>query len=47
MHRFLMDLMRKFELCFAFTDDDTHYLIAELLDKQEPKKPQILNVLNA
>ena len=38
MHRFLMDLMRKFELCFTFTDDDTHYLITELLDKQEPKE---------
>ena len=38
MHRFLMDLMRKFELCFTFTDDDTHYLIAELLGKQEPKE---------
>ncbi len=37
MHRFLLDLMRKFELCFTFTDDDTHYLIPELLDKQEPK----------
>lgn len=36
MHRFLFDLMRKFELCFSFPDDDTHYLIPELLDKQEP-----------
>ena len=49
MHRFLMDLMRKFELCFTFTDDDTHYLIPELLDKQEPKEaadfelPECLN----
>ncbi len=40
MHRFLMDLMRKFELCFTFTDDDTHYLITELLDKQEPKEAE-------
>ena len=38
MHRFLMDLMKKFELCFTFTDDDTHYLIPELLDKQEPEE---------
>ena len=36
MHRFLIDLMRKFELCFSFPDDDCHFLIPELLDKQEP-----------
>lgn len=36
MHRFLFDLMKKFELCFSFPDDDVHYLIPELLDKQEP-----------
>ena len=36
MHRFLMDLMKKFELCFSFPDDDCHFLIPELLDKQEP-----------
>ena len=27
MHRFLMDLMKKFDLCFSFPEDDTHYLI--------------------
>jgi len=49
MHRFLFDLMRKFELCFSFPDDDTHYLVPELLDKQEPaeaaefKSDQCLN----
>lgn len=37
MHRFLFDLMRKFDLCFIFPNDDTHYLIPELLDKQEPE----------
>jgi internalin A len=36
MHRFLFDLMKKFELCFSFPDEDTHYLIPELLNKQEP-----------
>ena len=36
MHRFLFDLMKKFQLCFTFPDDDSHYLIPELLDKQEP-----------
>ena len=37
MHRFLFDLMKKFDLCFVFPDDDCHYLIPELLDKQEPE----------
>ena len=37
MHRFLLDLMCKFDLCFAFGDDQPgRYLIPELLDKQEP-----------
>ncbi len=36
MHRFIIDLMKKFRLCFSYPDDDTHYLIPELLDKQEP-----------
>jgi internalin A len=35
MHRFLFDLMKKFQLCFAFPDDELRYLIPELLDKQE------------
>jgi internalin A len=37
MHQFLFDLMKKFYLCFAFPDDEAHYLIPELLDKQEPE----------
>ncbi|WP_047863083.1 COR domain-containing protein [Archangium gephyra] len=36
MYRFLLDLMKKFELCFAFPDNDARYLVPELLDKQEP-----------
>ena len=37
MHAFLLDLMRKFELCFPFLDEvGDRFLIAELLDKQEP-----------
>jgi internalin A len=35
MRRFILDLMKKFELCFSFPDDEMHYLIPELLDKQE------------
>jgi internalin A len=40
MHRFIFDLMKKFELCFTFPDDDCHYLIPELLDKQQPKEAE-------
>jgi len=36
MRRFIFDLMKKFELCFSFPEDDTRYLIPELLDKQQP-----------
>ena len=35
-HNFLLELMRKFELCFGFPEEDTRYLIPELLDKQQP-----------
>jgi internalin A len=37
MHTFILDLMKKFELCYTFPDSDTHYLIPELLDIQEPE----------
>ncbi len=37
MHPFVLDLMKKFELCFTFPDNDSHYLIPELLDKQQPQ----------
>ena len=36
MHNFLLDLMKKFELCFTFSETDNHYLIPELLPKEEP-----------
>ena len=36
MHRFIFDLMKKFDLCFTFPNDETCYLIPELLDKQQP-----------
>jgi len=35
-HRFVLDLMQKFDLCFSLSEDDKRYLIPELLDKQEP-----------
>lgn len=35
-HFYLLELMRKFELCIAFPEED-RYLITELLDKQEPE----------
>ena len=39
-HGFLLELMRKFELCFTFPDDQGRYLIPELLDKQQPKEAE-------
>ncbi|MET0646464.1 MAG: COR domain-containing protein [Pyrinomonadaceae bacterium] len=36
MHGFLLDLMKKFELCFSLEDKKDTYLIPELLDKQQP-----------
>ncbi|HEY7187640.1 MAG TPA: COR domain-containing protein [Vicinamibacterales bacterium] len=35
-HPFLFELMRKFELCIRFPDDEDRFLVPELLDKQEP-----------
>ncbi len=35
-HSFLLELMRKFELCFRFPEDENRYLITDLLDKQQP-----------
>jgi internalin A len=38
MHGFLLDLMRKFDLCFALGDDMTgRYLVPELVAKEEPQ----------
>jgi len=37
MRRFLIDLMKKFDLCFSFPEDEFRYLVPELLDKQEPE----------
>ncbi|MEL6553519.1 MAG: COR domain-containing protein [Cyanobacteria bacterium J06621_11] len=36
-HGFLLDLMRKFELCLRFAEDENRYLIPDLLDKQQPE----------
>jgi internalin A len=38
MHGFLLELMKKFELCFSLPGKEAHYLIPELLDKQEPEE---------
>lgn len=35
MHGFLLNLMKKFELCFGLPGKEDEYLIPELLDKQE------------
>ncbi|MET0650724.1 MAG: COR domain-containing protein [Pyrinomonadaceae bacterium] len=37
-HLFLLELMRKFSLCFAFPDEEQRYLIPELLGKEEPEE---------
>ncbi len=36
MHLYLLDLMRKFELCYEMPDGNGHYLVPELLGKEEP-----------
>jgi len=36
MHPFILELMKKFELCFGFPDDESQFLIPQLLDVQEP-----------
>ncbi|MGO9923221.1 MAG: COR domain-containing protein [Isosphaeraceae bacterium] len=38
MRTFLVDLMRRFELCFPFPDDSSRYLVPELLNKQQPEE---------
>ncbi len=35
-HPYLFELMRKFELCVRFPEDEGRYLIPQLLDKQQP-----------
>jgi internalin A len=40
-HSFLFELMRKFELCVRFPDDEGRYLIPQLLDKQQPPEAEI------
>lgn len=36
MHLFLLDLMRKFELCYEYYEAGGNYLVPELLGKEEP-----------
>ncbi len=42
-HSFLLELMRKFELCFRFQEDEDRYLIPDLLDKQQPEAARNFN----
>ncbi len=44
MTRFIFDLMRKFDLCFSFPEDDSRYLVPDLLDKQEPEDASIFDI---
>ncbi|MBE7381177.1 MAG: leucine-rich repeat domain-containing protein [Leptolyngbya sp. SIO1E4] len=45
-HGFLLELMRKFELCFPFAEEDNRYLIPDLLDKQQPREATEFNPAN-
>lgn len=38
MRRFVIDLMKKFDLCFSFPNEETHFLIPDLLPKDEPEE---------
>ncbi|HEY0736128.1 MAG TPA: COR domain-containing protein [Herpetosiphonaceae bacterium] len=40
MCRFIFDLMKKFDLCFSFPDDECQYLVPELLDEREPQETE-------
>jgi internalin A len=42
-HGFLLELMRKFELCFRFEEDEHRYLIPDLLNKQQPPEATAFN----
>ncbi|MEM9155204.1 MAG: COR domain-containing protein, partial [Cyanobacteria bacterium P01_F01_bin.33] len=43
-HIFLLELMRKFELAFRMDDTDTHYLVTDLLDKQQPEQAKTFDL---
>ncbi len=43
MHGFLLELMRKFELCFPIPDDPSLYLVPELLGKDQPIEAERLH----
>ena len=45
-HLFLLEMMRKFSLCFAFPDAEDRYLIPELLGKEEPEETKRFPVQN-
>lgn len=36
LYHFLLDVMRKFDLCFSFSGEDSRYLIPDLLPEEEP-----------
>jgi internalin A len=44
MCRFIFDLMKKFDLCFSYPGDECHYLIPELLPKNEPGEVSEFNL---
>ncbi len=36
IHHYLLDVMKKFELCFSFPDDESRYLFPDMLINEEP-----------
>lgn len=42
-HEFLLELMRKFELCFRLPDADDLYLVPQLLDQNQPPEAAEFN----
>lgn len=45
-HQFILDMMRKFELCFAFDgENESRYLIPDLLSKEAPELGEWQDVL--
>ncbi len=47
MHRFLFDLMEKFELCYELYDSHGQYLVPELLSEEEPADLEAFSALDA
>ena len=45
-HFFLLELMRKFELCFRFPEEENRYLIPQLLPKEQPDEAEAFDPIS-